>query len=417
MKFFRNEALQAHHQKQYGTILLAQPLGFWLYTAFFFALGCAMVGFFFLAGFSRKEIVTGVLVPEHGLTRVYTPQSGMILEKKVGNGQMVKKDDVLFVLSGERVSSTKGNTQVAVTQSLVARLENLQSELKQQHSQSGLQLIAMQKRQQQLEEQLLQIGKEIELRQKRVQLAEAATRRAEELKKANYFSDAQLQEKLVDVLEQQSGLRALERNRNVIQTELLEVQANLQERPLSARREALALARAASEVEQSIAQNEAARQFVVRAPQSGMLSGINLDLGQVVNTNQMLAAIVPPGEKLVAELYAPTKAIGFVKPGTQVLVRYQAFPWQKFGQHQGVVQEVAEISTIPADINLPFSRAANSTDPLYRIKVKMENDYIRAYGRDERLRPGMQLDASLVLEHRKLYEWVIDPVYAITGRM
>jgi membrane fusion protein len=100
-----------------------------------------------------------------------------------------------------------------------------------------------------------------------------------------------------------------------------------------------------------------------------------------------------------------------------VLVRYQAFPYQKFGQYRGVVREISSSALQPSEITLPLARDPASTDPLYRIRVSLDSQMVQAYGRREPLKSGMQLEASLVLEHRKLYEWVIEPLISVTGRL
>jgi membrane fusion protein len=54
-----------------------------------------------------------------------------------------------------------------------------------------------------------------------------------------------------------------------------------------------------------------------------------------------LASLVPQGAKLQAQLYAPSSAVGFVRPGQPVRLRYEAFPYQKYGQQGGPVLQVS----------------------------------------------------------------------------
>lgn len=416
MALFRIESLEPQRQKQYGSILLVRPFSFAVMTVFFVAVATGIILFFIFFGFSRKEQVFGVLVPEQGLIRVYTPQSGIVLEKKVRNGQTVAAGDILFVLSGERSSVSKGDTQGAIAQALNLRKSKLQIDLEQQRLQVGQEQAGLHKRRQDLLAQIEQINAELALQGKRLQMAEVTAKRFEDLKKSNFVSDAQVQDKLGEVIDHQGRMRNLERSRASLQMDLSNLDAELQSGPVKARREALALERGIVEVEQNIVQNEALRQTVVRAPMGGMINAINGEVGQLLNPNQVLASIVPSEGQLAAELYAPTRAIGFVKPGTPVLIRYQAFPYQKFGQYSGVVSEISDVAVAPSEIALPFAHGTG-TDPLYRIRVRLNQHAIKAYGHTERLKSGMQLDASLVLEYRKLYEWVVDPVYSITGRM
>ena len=38
-----------------------------------------------------------------------------------------------------------------------------------------------------------------------------------------------------------------------------------------------------------------------------------------------------------------------------------------------------------------------------------------AYGKPEPLRPGMLVEADILGESRKLYEWVLEPLYSVYG--
>jgi membrane fusion protein len=186
---------------------------------------------------------------------------------------------------------------------------------------------------------------------------------------------------------------------------------------LNTQRQAEQLSREIAEIEEGDTVNEAQRQFVVHAPRAGVLTAMTVEPGQLIAPNLPLASIVPLSGELEAELYAPSRAIGFIKNGTAVLLRYQAFPYQKFGQQGGAIREISR-SPLPAnEIAAPLARLANTQEPLYRIRVKLDRQQVAAYGQSAALQSGMQLEASLVLEHRKLVEWIIDPIYTLTGRL
>ncbi|BDT56839.1 hypothetical protein MasN3_03330 [Massilia varians] len=118
-------------------------------------------------------------------------------------------------------------------------------------------------------------------------------------------------------------------------------------------------------------------------------------------------------------MYVPSRAVGFIKPGMTALLRYQAFPYQKFGQHAARVREVATTSVRPEE--LPTSAAAmpgaSQSEPVYRVRLELDQQTVRAYGTAMPLRSGMLVDASVMLERRKLYEWVLEPVFSISGRL
>ena len=60
--------------------------------------------------------------------------------------------------------------------------------------------------------------------------------------------------------------------------------------------------------------------------------------------------LVPAGARLEARLFGPSRSIGFVRPGQRVLLRYEAYPYQKFGSYEGVVKSVSRTTVGPGEL-------------------------------------------------------------------
>jgi len=58
---------------------------------------------------------------------------------------------------------------------------------------------------------------------------------------------------------------------------------------------------------------------------------------------------------------------------------------------------------------------AQADEPHYRVLVELDRQTVTAYGRPEQLRPGMALSADVLGDRRKLYEWVLEPLYSLPG--
>jgi membrane fusion protein len=54
-------------------------------------------------------------------------------------------------------------------------------------------------------------------------------------------------------------------------------------------------------------------------------------------------------------------------------------------------------------------------EPVYRVTVELARQTATAYGEEVALQPGMQLEADVLIETRRLYRWVLDPLYSLTG--
>ena len=60
--------------------------------------------------------------------------------------------------------------------------------------------------------------------------------------------------------------------------------------------------------------------------------------------------------------------------------------------------------------------SAAGTAPVFRIRVSLDNQNARAYGVDQPLQSGMQLEADIMLDTRTLFEWIMEPVFSLRGK-
>ncbi len=416
-ELFRPQAVAYAGSRQYGTVLLDSAPHQRMFTAFFMATVLAIVLFFFFFEVTRKAQCQGVLLPTSGVLRVLSGQAGTVTRVLVKEGQLVQAGDVMFELTSERSNSNAVSTQHAISTLLESRRESYAGELGQLDAQSRLRVAAVRRRIEDLAQEHGKLASQLALQQARVALAEQAMRRFDELQKKHFISPAQLQDKQAELLDQRQRLADIERASSVSTRERSAAQAELSDLQIQGQRERASVERNISALQQDLAESEARRELLVRAPRSGAVTAIVADLGETVAGNTVLASVLPSGADLEAEIYAPSRSVGFIRPGMVVLLRYQAYPYQKFGQYKAVVREIAETSIRPQELNAPGAGANASGEPLYRIRLKLERQAVLAYGKQMPLKPGMLIDASVQLEHRRLYEWVLAPLFNITGRL
>ncbi|MEW6706952.1 MAG: HlyD family secretion protein [Pseudomonadota bacterium] len=409
---FRTEVLAAAQTgRTHGDILLARPPGHGVLVVLFATAAAAVVLFLCFFSVTRKAQVEGVLMPSQGLIRVVAGQSGVIAERRVANGTAVRAGDVLFMLASDRASATVGDTAHTISALIQSRRASLLTERAQQRVQIAERIEAARSRSQQTKTELQRIEEQIGLQQRRVTLADDALRRYQDLQRSGFVSSAQVEDRQAQWIEQLQRLADLQRARAANTRDWQAVQSEISGLQLQAARDEEAAMRSIAALDQDLAENEARRELLVRAPQDGVATAINAERGQAVASGQVLLAILPRGSELEAELHVPSRSAGFISAGTEVLLRYHAYPHQKFGQFRGVVREVSQASQQPADLN------TYGNETLYRVRAKLERQSVRAYGAERALKAGMTLQASIVLERRRLIEWVLDPLYAISGRL
>lgn len=410
---FRPESIEGQRQVWLGSIQVVRPLSLSLLTGAVLTVLVLIGAYLSWGEYTRKARVVGVLVPDRGVMRLLPPQASTVLERHAHEGQAVRQGDLLFVLSLDSATAT-GDTQALVQRTLIERERSLQGSVKRQAELMSAQREALQRRLADMRLEATQMVAEADLHRQRLALTQQALARLESLRNDQFISSAQVQAKHEEVLGLQAQQQALARQQVVQEREIATLEGQLRELPLLTQTRKGEIERELAEVAQLAAETEARRRLVVRAPQDGILTALLADVGQTVSPAVPLASLMPADAKLLAHLYAPSSAVGFVRAEQKVLLRYQAFPYQKFGHQAGRVLQVSRTPLQAADM---AGIGEAPAEPMYRITVALDRQAVPAYGVEQPLVAGMQFEADVLLDRRRLIEWIFEPVLSVAGRV
>lgn len=419
MSLFRPAAVNARQVQWLGDIILIRPLSFTLLAGGALGVAALLVVLLCVGTYTKRSTVGGQLVPDRGLVKVYASQPGIVLEKRVREGQQVHQGEVLFVISGERNSSAQSDIQAAISRKVALREQSLRTELEKTRQLQNEERLSLERKITGLESELLKIEGQLDGQRSRVALAEETVRRSEDLLAKSFVSKEQLQQKQADLIDQRSRLQALERDRLSGKRELVTQQGLRDSAPLRDQNLLAQIGRQLTSTGEELTESEAKRRLVVTAPEDGIATAVAVETGQAVDGARPLVSVVPNGALMQANLYAPSSAIGFVQSGDTVLLRYQAYPYQKFGHARGRVVSVSKTALPPNELSGLGWVAANGagSSPLYLVTVQLERQSVTAYGKQQAIQAGMLLDADVLQDTRRLYEWVLEPLFSMTGHL
>jgi hemolysin D len=174
------------------------------------------------------------------------------------------------------------------------------------------------------------------------------------------------------------------------------------------------LAKALTDLDEYASQVEALEQELVKikdlgskqvlySPVRGTVKGLQTNtVGGVVSSAQVLMEIVPLEEILEVEAFLGNQDIGYVRVGQSAEVKVATFPFTKYGVINAEVTMVAEDAT--ADENLGL---------IYRIRLRLEKNYIVVDGKETLLLPGMAVSAEIVTEKQRAIEYILTPLLRI----
>jgi membrane fusion protein len=412
-QLFRQEAIDAQREKLLGAVSVARPVPWWVFTALASGFAVALLLFVFLGESTRRERVDGFLALDAGVARLLAPEAGILADLSVREGDEVAEGAPVARLSLERSTTAGTSSSELVQREMAGRVSAIQGEIERERLLSEQQAAQMRIRIENLQRELKQFDDEIKLQQTRVAAARADLQRALDLQKDGFYSDSAISQLRNAMLDQQVKQQSLVRERAATERELSSAKAELPTIETRARQASDRLERAKSELQQGIVQEQAKREIVLRAPFAGTVTNIAPARGDSLAADAPIATIVPKGSGLHAQLLVPTRAIGFVQPGNEVVLRYDAFPFQRFGHYRGTVSSISRTVWSQGERLGPLT----VKEPVYRIDVKLDQQSVNAGGQQFALRPGMLVNADLLLEKRTVFEWVFEPVLELRERL
>lgn len=410
---FRPEVLAVRQEQSFGDVLLSQPVSTTLLTWTSVAVAMSLALLAFRGEYTRKAHVTGYLVPTRGLIKIYSRETGTIVEKNVAEGRQVAAGDVLFVVSMERSSRDSTEAQAAAIARLRERRSSLRAELVKQDDIIQIEAEGLRQQIQAKESELAKLDEGIATQERRIASVGTTFKMYQELAARALASREQVEGRRTDVLEQEALLESLQLTHIGTRRDLDTMRSQFAASDIKAQTQQAAVERDISTLEQQLTEYESRRTFVVTAPAAGIATGVLAEVGQTANPSQPLLSLLPAGARLQAHLFVPSHSIGFIAPAQTVALQYQAFPYQRFGSYYGRVTEIFRTLVLPGETPLPVALP----EPAYRVTVTLDAQAVKAYGQQFPLQSGMLLNANIWLERRRLYQWLLDPLYSLLGRV
>jgi len=409
---FRREALQAQESAALGEIVLMRTPASRILTWFAVLAVLAVIAFLCLGEYTRRVRLSGYLAPQGGLIAVTAPQPGVLRSLAVREGAQVKRGDVLYVLSSEHARGEAGSSEAAVVAARRLRADSLRQDLDGLGARQQRQREAVQRRIAAAQMQLRSLDASLNLAEQDLALASKGLDLYGKLRGSKAVSELDLERVQQLALEKKSTLETLRRERTAASDTANEAQQELADLPAKQKIERGALERDLAALDEALVLGEAQREITITAPLDAEVAAVLTAPGQSVSASQTLLHLVPTDSPLQAALLAPSEAVGLVHAGQAVNLRFAAFPFEQFGHQEGAVSSITH-SALRAE-DMPF--APPSTEPLYRIDVSLPAQTLDSDGHTHALRAGMRVEADVLLERRRLIQWLFAPLYAAANR-
>jgi membrane fusion protein len=255
-------------------------------------------------------------------------------------------------------------------------------------------------------------------------LTDEYTHRFERLQSvSDYVSAERIEQAHADLHQQRialgEGLARREQLRGEIGTQrTTQTELEAQRRELDARH-----ARELQDIQMRFEQSRL--ETTIAAPKAGVVAFSNLVAGHVLEPSDV-ALVLATGERgtLRAALRIPSRRRGFVQPGQIIRLKFDAFPYAKFGSYEARIDEISATTVQSSAGSLggsaggsvggsagDIARGGGADEDVY-IAWAMLRGHTFDYERQHLdILPGMQATASIVVERRTLAGWVFEPLF------
>ncbi|MEZ8021079.1 HlyD family secretion protein [Vibrio splendidus] len=414
---YRPEFFEAQKQTNEGDILLNNSFNQNIYLLLSMLVFIAVVAFVTMGEYTRRETLVGLVSPLGGMVKVQANDSGYVEKLFVKEGDRVESLTPLYEIKTERFDESGVGVKKRILASLESQYQLIIERRQQEEERVDFERQALVEDIVRLDVETNILRNVLNLSKNELALTKKLVNKQKVLLKNNFISELDYQKQQLDLISKQSQVETHNLNLQRLQREKQSLVTNLNNLDINLSISLKDLDRQLEAMTQSKVEFLYQSDSQVRSPIKGVVASILAEEGHSVVNDQPLLILVPESEKAFVELYAPSRSIGFMKVGQKVRLRFDAFPYEKFGVQTGMITSVSKSSVAPEMIANRRLIKNNEVEGLYQIKVELSKPTITVYGREESLVSGMTVVGDIELDTRKIYEWILEPLYTIKGKI
>lgn len=364
------------------------------------------------ASYVRTESVSGVVSSVKPLAKIVAIRPGIVGEMTVSDGDIVSAGDKLLTIRIEQRNESGGTTATAGLAAIDAQRRLAEQRLTLEPERARAERERLNAVMAGARRQKDDIVAQLDLQDALVESTRASFEQLKQVVADGFVTRTEFERRRQMWLQAQQGRRSLMQQRNSADAEIAAAQAELARLPIDSANNSSQLQAAIEQLAQGRAQQAGEQGYTIVAPIRGRVTTVQTATGRFADGRVPLMTIVPLDSRMQVELFAPTRSIGFIAPGQTVRLLYDAFPYQRFGSFGGHITSVGQAVIAPNEVDAVLKLE----EPVYRIKVTLDQQTIHAHGAKALLQPGMTLSANIVLERRSFLDWLLSPIRAVQSR-
>lgn len=403
----------------------------------------ALIGWAAFSSIKEVSVTYGEVIPKGKVHIVQHLEGGIVSKVLVNNGDEVKKGEVMIEMSpqtvqaelsqlrardtalmldksrltaflnnkmadlnawSQKIVDSKYNT-VSNPQEIASLLHDEEAHLKSQYKtiedQRSILTTGLKKK----KEQLNEVNTQVRVIKRQIELLNEEFEMYQKLKKDNYISHRDYLIVLRELNQSKGEHVRLQSQVEQVKKEIEEADFKLNELQSTTREAALKelglVNNQLLETHHKIEKLEdQLNRLAVKAPINGVVKGVAVFAGNVVQPGATLLEVVPVTGEMLVESKVNPRDIGHINVGDPVKVKVLTYDFARYGSISGKLT------------NISASTFENKEgQPYYQATVSLDKQYFEHRNGKKYLKPGMTVQADIVTGQKTILQYLLKPVH------
>jgi membrane fusion protein len=407
---FRQEAI--HHQSARWTgkalLLSALPARYVVLISVTFLI--IFIGLLSFTTYTRRMMVSAEVITEPQTIQLFAPQQGTITKQFFQNGVFVRKGEALYELDASRVTRS-GNVSAITVNAINDQLAGINTILEKLEADKTSTLQHLAKQLSQYQETHAAASQQLDSVAKSLALVHKNMQSYERYRQEGIVTNEQLNNQRSLYYQQQSSFQSMSTLIGQQRLEITKLRSEITTKEIEFDNQLSQYKNQRSDLQRQLSEADATSALLINSPIDGRIAAMTVAVGQMANAGDLLAQLVPTTEDAYRMIiWIPNQSVPYVKVGDPINIRYDAFPFEKFGQFSGRIITLASLPATTQEL-AHYVNAPRDGAPYYKAIASLNQSTFSYQDKTLHLSPGITSQVTLFLEKRPLYQWMFAPFY------
>jgi len=411
-ELFRIEAVRASAGPKFGNPVFYQPVSVKILITVLSIIFILFLLFAASAQIKQTQLVRGYLSPLEGETKIYSPRAGIFQQIISHEGQYVEEGDILATVTDTEFDAAGKQTSSVLLEHLDQQKTQLLDQLNLVHQRAQLNAEQLLSRANAYERELALLHEENQVLMHRLDLAEKEYNSNQILLQSGAISLSEHNQKLSVYYNFLQTSKT-----NLLQIEgkklsLTDARQQLKLHPMLIKDELLSVEGMLSQLSARRQELESSSSFTITAPFDGNIFNLLSSAGNYADPRVPLLTLIPATYTLEAVLYLPSRALGKVAIGQELMLTYDAYPYQTWGHFRALITGISETVMDPREFLIPIELP----EPVYLVKARLLQQYLNDPTLRQ-LRSGMQFSAEIHTDTQTILQRIFKPFTSLGRKL